>query len=751
MTTLVVSEIECREWHEHESDACRYGVQWSINPHMEVGSVDFHRAKREHSAFLSTLRLAGATVTAQPFIHGAFDSVFMKDAALLLDRREGRRALVAQPRYKQRRLEREARADAYAGAGYKVVSDTSGPVWEGGDVVVHPRGTSMFLGYGWRSEANAAAWLERHAGVPVVPLELSDPHLYHLDMALTVLPDGCALVCASALTAESHARLERAAGITHVIVVPRPAALGFGLNIVPVGDTIVCGSAIPEIASIIRERGFRVTVAKLDQFHLAGGSAACLVARLHPDLRPLDPAKLTSGERPLDLYGHVFRALAKPIWERYVRRRPVLDRQRLLERTQYASLDELNALQTRSLRRLVAHAYEHVPFYRARFEQAGVTPTDIQTPEDLAKLPILRRADLQGRNDRCATNGGRYISRQTSGTTGEPLLFGFEHNSEHWRHALRLRAYGWAGFRTGDRAVYFWGAQLPTPPPWRTRAKVALDRKLHREYYVPCDVMSEARLAQTVQLIRDVRPQVLVCYAQAGAELARYINRNELRTWTPLPVISGAESLLPRDRADLEAAFGPRIFDTYGCREVMLIGAECEAHCGHHVSMENLIVEIVVTEDNKQRPAREGETGEVVITDLHNLAMPFIRYANGDIATAGSSKRCSCGRTLPRIESVQGRLSESLRDGHGATISGLAISFLFHDVAGEVRQFQAVQHKDHSVSINVVPTQTLAREKLDEIRRSSTRLLRGVPVRVNVVPDLPRSPAGKHRLVVVER
>src|SRR5439155_23714298 len=111
-----------------------------------------------------------------------------------------------------------------------------------------------------------------------------------------------------------------------------------------------------------------------------------------------------------------------------------------------------------------------------------------------------------------------------------------------------------------------------------------------------------------------------------------YINRNGLRSWETFPVLCGAERVLPRDRADLEEAFGPAVFDTYGCREVMMIATECEAHHGLHTSMENLVVEIVVTENGKQRLAREGESGEVVFTDLHNLAMPFIRYANGDIA-----------------------------------------------------------------------------------------------------------------------
>jgi phenylacetate-CoA ligase len=201
----------------------------------------------------------------------------------------------------------------------------------------------------------------------------------------------------------------------------------------------------------------------------------------------------------------------------------------------------------------------------------------------------------------------------------------------------------------------------------------------------------------------------------------------------------------------MEEAFGPSVFDTYGCREVMLIASECEAHDGLHVSMENLVVEILVDEDGKQRPAREGEAGTVVFTDLHNLGMPFIRYANGDIATRGPERRCSCGRTLPRIQSVQGRTSELLRDAAGTAVSGLALSFLFHDIAGAVRQFQAVQHKDRSVTINLVLNEELSKDALADVERHGARLLNGVDVKVKTVRELPRNPAGKHRLVVIER
>ncbi|HEX8110614.1 MAG TPA: hypothetical protein VF516_22940 [Kofleriaceae bacterium] len=752
LPTLVVSALACSD-HDVEFD-CRYQVAWSINPHMAIGAVDFPTAALQHSMFIAALAAAGARIVPLPFVHGAYDSVFAKDSALLLERRGLRRALLARLRYPERQREQAARADFYERYGYEVVWEASGPSWEGGDTVMLPSGHGMFLGYGPRSSCEAAQWLERHAGVAVTPLALRDPHLYHLDMALAVLPDGTALVCETALTADSMHVLERASGIREVVTIPRADALAFGLNLVPIGDTIICGAWVPRVAAIIEARGYRCQVVPLDQFHLAGGSAACLVATVHRDpIAPRKPSTPVHSRGTMDIYGPLFRSVLFPVWERYVRQRPVVERWLELKRTQWMSLDELTMHQTRALQHLIHHAYAHVPFYRARFDALGLMPDDIRSPADLLQLPVIRRSDLQSRSIERASRVPPLptIRKQTSGTTGEPLLFAFEPNSEHWRRAVKLRGYEWAGYRPGDRALHFWGAPHPSEPPWSTRIKIALDRKMNRDIYIPCAVMSEDRLRDVVRVIERVKPQVLVCYAQAGAELARYIHRNGLRSWQTIPVICGAERLLPRDRADLEDAFGPSVFDTYGCREVMMIASECEAHHGLHIAMENLVVEIVVTEDGRQRLAREGESGEVVFTDLHNYGMPFIRYANGDIATAGQTRRCSCGRTLPRIQSIQGRMSETLRDGSGAPVSGIALSFLFQDISSAVRQFQAMQHKDRSVTISVVQSEPLSSQMIEDVRRNGQRLLAGVDVRVVVVPELPRNPAGKHNLVVVER
>jgi N-dimethylarginine dimethylaminohydrolase len=250
---------------------------------MSVGSVDFAQAAAEHAAFVAALDATGACVLRLPFVHGAFDSVFVKDPALLLARRGRKRALLARFHHAERRQERAARGNHYERHGYEIIDD-NGPRWEGGDVVMTPSGDGMFFGHGFRSQYGAAAWLECHAGVPVWPLELTDPHLYHLDMVLSILPNGIALACPSALSRQSLRMLESVRCLRKVIMVSRESALRFALNLVAVGDTIVLGSPDRQIEALVEALGYRCVVVPLRQFHLAGGSAACLVTTVHRNL-----------------------------------------------------------------------------------------------------------------------------------------------------------------------------------------------------------------------------------------------------------------------------------------------------------------------------------------------------------------------------------------------------------------------------------------------------------------------------------
>ena len=279
--TFAVSAVHC---DDHEpGDECRYQVAWSINPHMSIGSVDFARAAAEHGHLVAALEAIGAVVQRLPFVHGAYDSVFVKDPALLLARSNRKRAVLANFAHPERQAERYARATTLAERGYEIVGEAAGPTWEGGDVVMLPTGDGMFLGHGLRSERAAATWLERHASLPVYPLELTTSELYHLDMALSVLPDGTALVCPWALTPSALRTLSTTPSIRQVIPVDRALALEFGLNLVTINDTVVIGTSESRVTAIVASLGYRTIEVPLGEFHLAGGSAACLVATVHPD------------------------------------------------------------------------------------------------------------------------------------------------------------------------------------------------------------------------------------------------------------------------------------------------------------------------------------------------------------------------------------------------------------------------------------------------------------------------------------
>ncbi len=463
---------------------------------------------------------------------------------------------------------------------------------------------------------------------------------------------------------------------------------------------------------------------------------------------PLAPANAGGS----DLYGRVLHHALLPAWEKLVRKRPTLDHLASLTRSQWLSYDALLELQSRELRALIAHAYAHTDYYRRLFDEAGLTPDDIAGPTDLARLPLLTREQARTSIDARTSKAPPLVAihKTTSGTLGQPLAFGYNIESEYWRNAVRMRGYAWAGYEVGAKSLHYWGFGT-TEPTWKRKAKITLDRAIKRESYYDCTVRSDAAMAEVVAAIKQKKPDVIVTYAQAGGDLARYVLRTNQRSWGTIPVICGAERLYPHDREALEAAFGPAVFETYGCREFMLMATECEAHDGLHVQMENVIVEVVVTEGDRVRAAEPGEVGDVVVTDLHNLGMPFIRYANGDRAIARAPDTCACGRQLPRIESIEGRVTETLRDGDGNPVSGLVFNILFCDLAEATREFQAVQHKSGDITLKLVPAGELTDETLGHLTALCEKYLPGVDVATEICDEIPLTHAGKRKVVVVEQ
>jgi phenylacetate-CoA ligase len=454
-----------------------------------------------------------------------------------------------------------------------------------------------------------------------------------------------------------------------------------------------------------------------------------------------------------DLYGPLLEKALFPAFEA-ARGRPTVPLLRYLHSTERWSLGALRDLQVGLLRRLLRHAYQHTAYYRDVMDDRGIRPEDIESPDQLAQLPILDRDTVRATMDtRLAGAPPRaVIKKSTSGTTGEPVVVKYNAESRHWRDATKWRGYGWGGYRIGMRALHYWGFGPPAPS-WVHRRKIWLDRRLKRDLYVDCTPRGEAALMAAVKQLRDFKPQVIVAYAAGAATLAKFVNDQNLRTWKDIPVLVGAERLWPQDREAVTQAFGPA-FETYGCREMMLMASECEHHNGMHASMETQIIELIVREpDGTERPARPGETGEVVVTDLHNLACPMIRYLNGDLAVAHEASVCECGRSLTRIGPIEGRTTETLRDGRGNAVSGLVFNVLFGVMDQVAKKFQVVQRLDGSVIMKVVPQigSRLPDENYRAIHAFADKYLPEAPFAIEYVEDIPLTAAGKRKVVVVEK
>jgi len=459
--------------------------------------------------------------------------------------------------------------------------------------------------------------------------------------------------------------------------------------------------------------------------------------------RPPPPA---SGART---YASLYGGLLWPAWERFGRGRTTARHLAFVDAMQWRPAEDVERYQLHALRALLVHAGRNVPYWRETFRRVGFDARDVRRREDIAALPVLTREIVRERyRDLVDPAHARVnLKKGTSGSTGTPLTFEYSPESECWRQAVRIRGYAWSGYRPGLPTFYYWA--LVTELPGGTRGlKIRVDRALKRETFVDSMRQDEHARSEALDLLRRRRPAVIVCYTQSCAQFARWILDRGLRDWDDVPVLCGAEPVLPGDRAALTRAFGPHVFETYGSRETMLVAAECEAHDGMHLMEENLLVEVA----RGGVPVPPAEAGDVLVTDLHNYGMPFIRYQNGDVARMASPAPCPCGRGLRKLAGVDGRRADTLHDREGNPIPGIVFHVLFSDARREiVRQFQAVQRGDGRVVLRVVRGRDWAPLAFDAIARRFATYLRGLPFRIEYVEAIPPAANGKTKTVVVER
>ncbi len=411
------------------------------------------------------------------------------------------------------------------------------------------------------------------------------------------------------------------------------------------------------------------------------------------------------------------------------------------KQTQFFSAEAIRELQWQRLRSLLHHAYAQCPFYRVRFDRTGLAPHDFRGLDDLRSLPILEKRDIQEQiPDMVARNWPRsdLIANQTGGSTGAPVPFYLSKARKCSRAAATLRHNHWAGWRIGDRAAVIWGAPRDRPSDsWRAWLRGVL---LREPLWLDTANITEESLTQFHTELLRYRPRIIQAYARSAVLFARYLKAHGLTPHRPYSIITSAEVLEAEERRLLEEVFGCPVFNRYGCREVSVVASECSAHRGLHVMAEGLYIEI----ETPHGPAAPGEIGSILVTDLLNYAMPLIRYRIGDVG-AWASGPCPCGRGLPRLERVAGRVTDFLVGCDGRLVSGVYLATYVVAQRPSLGQVQILQRKAGSLTYRIKPGRDFHPDKDLEYLRTTTRCYLGAEMKIDseVVEEMPVEPSGK--------
>jgi phenylacetate-CoA ligase len=408
-----------------------------------------------------------------------------------------------------------------------------------------------------------------------------------------------------------------------------------------------------------------------------------------------------------------------------------------LEQRQWADADVLAADQLARLRSMLAYCATEIPHYRELFDDLGFRPGDVAAVDDLAALPLLEKETVRADPDRfLPADREGLVAQTTGGTTGTPLAYWATLEAVQFNYATyEARSRRWAGVRFGDRMASLHGqpivpAEDQDGPFWRRN--VAFNQLYLSVYH-----LNRSTLPSYIDALERFAPRVVVGYTSAVHRLATHLldtgGQGRVR---PASVMVSSETLTPAARHDIETAFGCRASNSYSLGELVAWVSECP-HGGLHQSTEYGVIELV-----------PGDVGrEIVATGLINRGMPLLRFRTGDLAESADAP-CPCGRQLPRLEAIQGRVDDVVHTPEGAVVGPAPMSLAFQRVP-RLRRAQVHQDAPEALRVLIEPGDGFDEADqafLDgELRK---RLGTSIAIDYERVHELPRTSGGKERLIV---
>jgi phenylacetate-CoA ligase len=425
-----------------------------------------------------------------------------------------------------------------------------------------------------------------------------------------------------------------------------------------------------------------------------------------------------------------------------------------LEQTQWLSPDELFFHQGRQLRSLFGHAASTVPFYRQRFAEVGIDPAAAVTRETIARLPVLKRGELQGAGEAINTTAlpkshGKLHNIETSGSTGRTVrMLGTDVTGVFWR-ACVMREHFWQRRNlAGKLAAIRWARKgvAMAPDGFRRDNWGPASGAIYPTGPAVLLNIASSLQEQVDWLLRE-KPDYLISFPSNLVALAGHCQQRGIAIPNLKQLLTVGETVGDTVRRAVRNAWGLPVKDSYSSEEAGYLTIQCPEHEVYHVQSENVLLEVV---DDDGRPCGPGEVGRVLITSLHNFATPLIRYELGDYAEVGAP--CACGRGLPVITRVVGRQRNRLALPDGSSVfPHLGDHEEYLAITKAIRRFQVIQRSLQELECRFVVVEPLTAQQEAQMSAVMLRNL-GHSFRITFTyhDEIPPSPRGKFEEFISE-
>ena len=406
------------------------------------------------------------------------------------------------------------------------------------------------------------------------------------------------------------------------------------------------------------------------------------------------------------------------------------------------SCQELKANQLNRLRKLLSHASATVPYYSRVFRELDFHPEDLKSIDDLKLLPLLTKDKIREYSSELLSKAfsiNDLDKSATGGTTDVPVTYYRNKGCTQERWAVTWAFNRWYGWENGSRVAYLWGASVDFGnQSWKDRL---LKKVLYDRIVFPSSTLNDKILEQYAAKIRSFNPDIIQAYPSAMEILARFAFERGEKLPRPKAIILTAEPLYDYQRTLIQNVFRASVFNQYGARETGLIGTECR-HGSIHLNILSGVIEVEPFSDNKDDTKGFGE---IVVTDLANYAMPFIRYKIGDVGELFSDA-CPCGIGLPVLRSLDGRTTDVFTLPDGSLVPGVSLTGRVMGANPRVKQLQIIQEEISRIRVNIIKAENFTDQDLVSLKKNLRNYFpENVDIDFLFVADLEKDKSGKIR------